>query len=87
MVSTSSGVFVQNGFVQLIERGKLLGIDQLEFVDKEQEMAVARVEMCLQAQGADLGKVMVVDVRVDAEQTSEDRFDRGLEVGRERNTC
>lgn len=48
-------------------------------------MTIACVEMSFEAERANLGEVMIVYVCVNAEETSKDRLDGSLEVGREWN--
>ena len=68
-------LFLQLALLKLLDElrewRKLLGIDKLELVDKEDEVLEARVEVVLCAERHDLVKMSVVDVRVHAEQSLE----------------
>lgn len=70
----------ENSLVQLHQRRQFSRLDQVEFGDEEQKVAVRRVEVCLDAERTDLRKVVVVDVRIHAEESPEDRLDHCWEV-------
>lgn len=68
---------------ELLERCELSLIDEVELLDKEDEVLEAGVEVGLLAQLHDLGEVLVVDVGVHAEQALQDGLGDGQEVLRE----
>jgi hypothetical protein len=51
---------------QFLEWSQFLLVDQVEFLDKEDEMLEAGIQMRFLAQTDNLGKVRVVDVGVDS---------------------
>lgn len=67
--------------------GTILVTRATHLVDEEEKVAVRRVEVRLDAEGANLGEVMVVEVGVDAEEPSDDRLDRHAKGLGELLTC
>lgn len=68
---------------QLLQRRQLPLIDQIELLHEEDEVLERRVQVRLLAEAHHLLEVLVVDVRVHAEQPLQDRLGDGQEVLRE----
>lgn len=67
MLHRGAGRLVQEDRDEFLQRRKLLLVDELELVAKQDKVFQRRVEMWLQAQLCDLVKVVAIDVSVDSE--------------------
>lgn len=67
-----TGLLVGQACNEFGQRLQLLLVDEVKFLDEEDEMLEGCVEVGLLAEADDLGEVRVVDVGVDAEEPLED---------------
>jgi len=83
--SSSSLVFGVEDIDQILQRCQLLLVDKIKLFDEEDEVFERRVKVSLFVESLNVVAMLVVDVRVNAEQSLQNRLRHRQKVPRKRN--